>query len=220
MDVTKPIDDVLVEMSDLISTRSRMQARSVMEFVGTRPKKYSDSMIGHINAHPVTNDAQFDAMKSELVERLRRDVKVVLMNNDQEKNIARMSEAVKFSVFQTAAVQAVSAASVGALLAAHVLDVTGIVAASSAAVASLIIVPWKRSSVRNDFAKRMDTLQGQLDTVIGNNFERELQAIGDRIKHAIAPYSRFVQGEKKKVEESLAQLGTLRESVRDLKKRI
>jgi hypothetical protein len=29
-----------------------------------------------------------------------------------------------------------------------------------------------------------------------------------------------VQGEKKKVEESLAQLGTLRESVRDLKKRI
>ena len=40
MDVTKPIDDVLVEMSDLISTRSRMQARSVMEFVGTRPKKY------------------------------------------------------------------------------------------------------------------------------------------------------------------------------------
>ena len=148
MDVTKPIDDVIIEMSDLISTRSRMQARSVMEFVGNRPKRYAESMIGQINPHPATNDSQFDAVKGELVERLRRDVKVVLMNNDQEKNISRMSESVKLSLYSTAAVQAVSAVSVGALFAAQVLDVTGIVAASSAAVMGLLIVPWNKSSLR------------------------------------------------------------------------
>ena len=66
----------------------------------------------------------------------------------------------------------------------------------------------------------MTTLHTQLDTVIGNNFERELQGVGDKITHAIAPYSRFIQGEKKKVEEAAIHLRKIRETVRALKKRI
>ena len=193
-----------------------------MDYIGNRPKKYAENMIGHsqITHHPITNDSQFDMIKNELSDRLRRDVKVVLMNNDQATNIARMSENIKSSLYSTAAVQAVSVVSVGALMTANVLDVTGIVAASSAAVAGLFIVPWQKSSLRQDFAKRMSTLHGQLDTVIGNNFERELQSINDKIKYAIAPYSRFVEGEKKKIEESSLQLGKIRESLREIKKRI
>ena len=193
-----------------------------MDYIGNRPKKYAENMIGHgqITHHPITNDSQFDMIKSEMTDRLRRDVKVVLMNNDQATNIARMSENIKSSLYSTAAVQAVSVASVGALMTANVLDVTGIVAASSVAVAGLLIVPWQKSSLRQDFAKRMTTLHGQLDTVIGNNFERELRSINDKIKYAITPYSRFVEGERKKIEESSVQLRKIRDSLREIKKRI
>jgi polyhydroxyalkanoate synthesis regulator phasin len=63
-------------------------------------------------------------------------------------------------------------------------------------------------------------MQSQLDTVISNNLERELRGISDRIGDAVAPYSRFVELERKKVAESTEKLKTLRQTVRDIRKKL
>jgi hypothetical protein len=66
----------------------------------------------------------------------------------------------------------------------------------------------------------MENMQSQLDTVIANNFERVLRGIGKKITDAISPYSRFVETERKKVEESKEKLKEIRLSTREIRKRI
>ena len=73
---------------------------------------------------------------------------------------------------------------------------------------------------RENFSKRIETMQTQIDTVITNNLERELRGISDRIGDAVAPYSRFVERESQKVAESMESMKTLRHSVRDLRQKL
>jgi hypothetical protein len=48
-----------------------------------------------------------------------------MKNNDQNKSVERISNEVKSSLMYTGAVQTVSVFSVGSLIAAHMLDITG-----------------------------------------------------------------------------------------------
>jgi hypothetical protein len=84
----------------------------------------------------------------------------------------------------------------------------------------LLIIPYKKKSVTDDFNKRVNILQVQIDTVIMNNFERELQNINDKIIDAIQPYSRFVEIEKKRVEHATDELIKIRQSMKEIKKRL
>jgi len=65
MDLETPVDDVVKEVSELISQRARIQARSVIEFVGTRPRTVSKSMIGNVSSF----DAEFDRVRYELIDK-------------------------------------------------------------------------------------------------------------------------------------------------------
>jgi hypothetical protein len=104
MDLNQPIDDILVDMCNLISKKSKVQARSVVDFVGNRPKKHRDSIVGSVN-FVTPEDTQFDASKYELIERIRRNIKLILTTHDQSKNVVKISSEVRTSLLHTAAVQ-------------------------------------------------------------------------------------------------------------------
>lgn len=67
MDLSTPVDDLIQDMSDLISRKAKNQAKSIVEYVGNRPKRYSDSMIGALR------DPQFELVRQEFLQRLKRD---------------------------------------------------------------------------------------------------------------------------------------------------
>ena len=73
---------------------------------------------------------------------------------------------------------------------------------------------------RKDFSERIATLISQIDTVVLNDIEREMQNNENRIKDSIAPYSRFIDSEKKKVYASLATLDVLRKETRDIQNKL
>ena len=73
---------------------------------------------------------------------------------------------------------------------------------------------------REDFSKRIETLQSQLDTVILNDIQREIQSNENRIKDSIAPYSRFIEIEKKKVTVSTDEFTELRKITRDIQNKL
>lgn len=104
MDLNQPIDDILVDMCNLITKKSKVQARSVVDFVGNRPKKHRDSIVGSVN-FVTPEDTQFDASKYELIERIRRNIKLLLTTHDQSKNVVKISSEVRSSLLHTAAVQ-------------------------------------------------------------------------------------------------------------------
>ena len=104
MDLNNPIDDIIKEMCNLISRKSHAQLCSVVNFIGNRPKIHGNSIIGSINfLNP--SDTEFDASKYELIEKLKRNIKNVLVNNDQSKAGKRISGDVKESLWHTAAIQ-------------------------------------------------------------------------------------------------------------------
>ena len=149
-DLHVPIDDTINDMSNVVSKRARQQAKSVIEYVGSRPKRanISGAMIGSINFNSSSQESQFDQMRQEFLERLRRDSNDVLRRHDQLQGIKTMSTSIKQALMQTAALQVASAASIGGLVAMQMLDITGVVLSTSMAVMGLAIVPWRRSVMR------------------------------------------------------------------------
>ena len=74
--------------------------------------------------------------------------------------------------------------------------------------------------LREDFKKRIITLESQLNTVILNDIRREIQNNENRIKDSIAPYSRFIQIEKKKVLDSIDEFTILRKTTREIQNKL
>ncbi len=74
----------------------------------------------------------------------------------------------------TAAVEA-GAATVGALVAAHALDVTGgLLTASTLALLGLVVLPYRRQAQRAEFRKRVKELRAQMDGALAVRLDREL----------------------------------------------
>lgn len=63
-------------------------------------------------------------------------------------------------------------------------------------------------------------MEQQLDDVIGNNLDKGMQAISERISSSIGPYTRFVRSERDKVQELKEQMGELKAAVRATKAKI
>ena len=106
MDLGSHIDDIVQEMCKVITRKSKIQANSVVSFVGNRPRKFGDSLVGPVN--PIDgDDAHFDATRIEV--RLRRNVKSVVESNLQSKAMQRDSDDIKSVLIQAATIQVYSA---------------------------------------------------------------------------------------------------------------
>jgi len=216
-DIKKPVDDIVNEASSLIAQRAKTQSRSVLEYVATRPRLYSEAMIGAVTP---TSENEFDTVRLQLIERLTRDTNEVLVLHDQKKIVTKISNKMKTAMYEMGTIQAVSALSLGGLLAANMFDLSGMVALSSAALLSLLVVPWRKSEVRKAYEKQLMQLEEQLDTTISNIIEKELNIVRERILNTISPYSRFIISEDKKINELKKEFSTIKESVRNLQAKV
>jgi len=86
------------------------------------------------------------------------------------------------------------------------MDVTGIVAASAVAALGLLIIPARKRAAKNEMVERVAALRLQLTDALTTQFEKELNRSLQRINEAIAPYTRFVRAEQRKLEEMHTQL--------------
>ena len=100
---------------------------------------------------------------------------------------------------------------------AHVIDITGLFAASGGALLGLFVFPWKRNTAKKEFRTRVELLQKHLDDAIDSAFDLELRTIQERIVSSISPFDRFVSSEMSKIEAANEQLVALRQSARKIK---
>jgi len=100
------------------------------------------------------------------------------------------------------------------------VDVTGILAASLVAGLGLFILPRKRKQSRNEFRRRSEELERRLVEVMSEQFKHELTRSVQRIREAIAPYTRFVRTEQEKLTKIDADLNAVRSDLRTMRHRI
>ena len=100
------------------------------------------------------------------------------------------------------------------------LDVTGVLGASALAALGLYVLPYRRQKVKAQLRARIGDLRRRLDTAITQQFESELTASVQRIREAVAPYTRFVRVEREKLETLAADLQNAESEWAGLRRRV
>jgi hypothetical protein len=89
-----------------------------------------------------------------------------------------------------------------------VIDLTGVLFAGVIAIVGFFIIPFKRQQAKSRFREKIETVRQNLSRVLTTQFNSEADRTIHRLKEGVAPYFRFVRGEKERlasVEQALAK---------------
>jgi len=215
-DLPREIEKRVEAMVDWMVGAELRQWQDVMDRLGGRQSAHDDKMVGRV-------DDRFEYDRQRLLEAVRSEAQRAVDGYDAPAEAKRLAQSVRDSVAQTALLQ-VSALGVGALVATlattTAADVTGIVAAGALSVMGLFILPARRRRARAELAKRVATLREKLVASLTESFEREQERGQQKVRAAIAPYSRFVRTEGDRLREAESALGDLRDGLAALAGRV
>jgi hypothetical protein len=212
-DTSLQIERHVNELIDWLVDRDYRQWRAVMEYMQRRATHHADKMVGQ-----VTSDFEFN--RQNMLASVGREAQEVVNSYDREAESLKLAQEVQKAIIQTAALE-VGALGLGALLVAilhtTLLDITGIIGASAIAALGLYVLPYRRNKVKSELRERINVLRGQLESALERQFDQELATSIQRIREAIAPYTRFVRVEREKLERIEADLQSARVEVTALR---
>ena len=215
-DSSRAVEHHVNELIDWLIERDYRQWQAVMEFIERRSLQHTDQMIGQVRG-------EFDFNRQNLLKSIGRSAQEVVDSYDREAEALKLAQDVQRAIIQTAAVEA-GAIGLGAILVVILnttfLDVTGILGASALAALGLYVLPYRRQKVKTQLRTRIGDLRRRLDTAITQQFESELTASVQRIREAVAPYTRFVRVEREKLETLAADLQRAEDEWRGLRRSV
>lgn len=215
-DTSREIEHHVHELIDWLIDRDYRQWQAVMEFIDRRSSQHTDHMIGQVRG-------EFEFNRQNLLNSVGRSAQDVVDSYDREAEALKLAQDVQRAILQTAAVEA-GAIGLGAILVVILnttfLDVTGVLSASALAALGLYVLPYRRQKVKAQLRARIGDLRQRLDSAISRQFETELAASVQRIREAIAPYTRFVRVEREKLETLSASLKGAEGEWNDLRREV
>ncbi len=215
-DSSRAVERHVDELIDWLIERDYRQWQAVMEFIERRSLQHTDQMIGQVRG-------EFDFNRQNLLKSIGRSAQEVVDSYDREAEALKLAKDVQRAIIQTAAVEA-GAIGLGAILVVILnttfLDVTGVLSASALAALGLYVLPYRRQKVKAQLRARIGDLRRRLDTAITQQFESELTASVQRIREAVAPYTRFVRVEREKLETLAADLQRAESEWAGLRRRV
>ena len=205
-DTEKLIDERVEELIDWMVDRNLKQWRAIVEYVNRRRQaKYDEHVIGEVGDN-------FEYNRSQLLQSVGKNATDVVQRYDREYESQQLALSLQGAVAQTAAVE-VGALGLGAAAVAvattAAADVTGITAALVIAGFGLFILPNRRRKARAEFREKTDALRERLGEVVRRQFEAELNRSVERMREAIAPYTRFVRTEHARMTEARSNLAEI-----------
>ncbi len=205
-DASRQIERHVSELIDWMVDKDYRQWQAVMEYLNRRANQHADRIVGQ-----VTSD--FELNRQNLIASVGRQAQHVVDSYDREAESLKLAQEVQRAIIQTAAVE-VGALGLGALLVVllhtTLLDVTGILGAGAVAAMGLYVLPYRRAKIKSDMRQHVNQLREQLNSAMTREFEDELRASVQRLREAIAPYTRFVRVEREKLEKLGEELQTAR----------
>lgn len=212
-DTSREIERHVSELIDWVVEKDYRQWQFVTEYISRRATQHADRMIGTVNSN-------FELNRQNLLASVGQNAQRVVERYDRESESLKLAQEVQSAIFQTAAVE-VGALGLGALLVALLngvwLDVTGVLGASVVAALGLYVLPYRRSKVKSELRAQVNELRDQLDRAVTHQFENELTQSMQRLRDAIAPYTRFVRVEREKMEKLDAELRLIKSNVTQLR---
>lgn len=213
-DTSRQIERHVSELIDWLVDKDFRQWQGVMDYINQRASQHTERMVGKVSG-------EFEFSRQNLLKSVGRSAQEVVDSYDREVEAAKLAREVQRAIVQTAAVEA-GAIGLGALLVAllqtTLLDVTGILGAGAVAALGLYVLPYRRSKVKADMRTHIGDLRQRLDVALTRQFEAELAQSVQRIREAIAPYTRFVRVEREKLDQLSASLQEAEQQLRQLQR--
>jgi small GTP-binding protein len=168
-------------------------------------------------------DTEFRYNREELFTRLREPVEKRLDEFDTEREAREIVTSVKEAVMTAFGVNVLAIGLGGIFIAAvttAALDVTGILTATMFAIAGWMIIPARRRHLVKEFEKKISKLNEDLATLLRTKFEEQLARYERQLLEVVAPYERFLETERTKLEGGLAALRDAAREVTALERRV
>ncbi len=166
---------------------------------------------------------EFNYNREELFARLRAPVENRLGQFDVDREAREIVAAVKESLAQTFGVN-VLAVGLGAVLVTifttAALDLSGVVTATMLALAGWLILPARRRKLMKQLHETIAKLNVDLAALLSTNFEEQLRLYERQMLEVIEPYERFLEAERRKVEQGVAELRAIDGRITELESRI
>lgn len=165
----------------------------------------------------------FEYDRRALLGSLGQTARGVILKHDHQREANQLAASVRDAVTQATLLEA-GAVGLGAVTMALVgsaaADVSGLFAASVLAGVGLWLLPRKRRQAKTQFRTRTEELRGRLLAALRDEFQRELERSLQRIRDALAPYDRFVRGERERTNAFVSELGAQLAEVTELRAQV
>ena len=218
MDAPGAIEAVVHRMVDWTVQRNLRLWSSVFAELDAHTARLRES--GALAPH---GDTEFQYNREELFARLREPVERRLGEFDTEKEAREITESVKAAVAQAFGVN-VLAIGLGALFltafTTAALDVTGILTATIFAIAGWLIVPARRRHLISEFETKISKLNEDLAVLIRAKFEEQLERYEKQLLEVIAPYERFLETERARLDTGLGELRSADQEVNAIEQKV
>jgi small GTP-binding protein len=195
-DMPREVEEQVSDLIDWMVASELKQWQGVQRLVRTRLEAHAGRVVGGLG------DA-FESHRQTLLDSLGRTARRAVEGYDRQVEAQRLAESVQVAVAGAALLE-VGAVGLGTAVAAAAsttaIDVTGLLAAGALAALGLFVIPARRRRAKSALRSRLEELRAQLMGGLTSQFESELRRSTSRLEEAVAPYTRFVRGER----ESLA----------------
>ncbi len=217
-DAPHAIEEVVHRMVDWTVQRNLRLWSSVFAELDAHTARLRES--GALSPH---GDTEFQYNREELFARLREPIERRLNEYDSDREAREIVDSVKAAVTQAFGVN-ILAIGLGAILVTAfttaALDVTGILTATVFAIAGWLIIPARRRQLIRDFEIKIAKLNEDLGELLRVKFEEQLKRYEQQLLEVVAPYERFLETEKAKLESGLAELRDAEREVGVLENRV
>ena len=215
-DTPYQIEQEVSGLIDWMVDKDLRQWQGTLEYLDrhrARVHESQDKVIGQVGG-------PFEYNRRELLDSVGRAAKEVVRTYDREAEARDLAQGIRDAVAGTALVQ-VGAVSLGAVLVVilhgALLDFTGLLAGTAVAVLGLLIIPAKKRRAKRDLHNKLEDLRQRLIEAMTGEFETELAKSLQRLRDAIAPYTRFVRSERKNLTQIDSQLDDISSSLAQIR---
>ncbi len=214
------IDEAVQGLIDWLVEHEHRLWQDVMEYLDRRSQvsaRRDSEMVGSVSR-------QFDYNRRTLLQSVARTAANVVQTYDRQAEAQQLSTDLRTAVAQTALAGA-GGIGLGAIIvavagAAAAADITGIIAGVTLVSLGLYILPSRRNRAKRNFNDKMQELRTRLHNAMNEQFHKELNNSLNRVRDAIAPYTRFVRAEQRKTAEMQDRLARLNNDVTKLRETI
>jgi small GTP-binding protein len=215
-DTPERIEKEAGQVVDWIVERNLKLWQDIQLYIDRRRlDRHEHGLIGEVGGFQYNRQALLDS-----IERLASRVVSSYNREEEARKIANDVQ----GTFAATALAEVGAVGLGTaiitLVTGAAADVTGILLATVLGVGGFYLIPRKRRQAKQKFAARIAEMRRQLHESLQRQAHQEITASAERINETIAPYRRFVETQRSRLNDARAALVTTEDALLRLKNEV